>query len=474
MTLSSIIFVFGFFPIFLLAYYICKDRYRDYVLLAGSIYFYYVTDVYRTKYVIALCAAVYILTWLMDKLKNGHPTLRKILAIDGISGTLVLLFHYRYLNCTASTFCKIFGIEKIWQRIDSGVPLGLSFLTFSIISYIADCYTGKIQYQKDPFKLATYILMFPKIIMGPIERYSNIEKNLIAPDVSIENVGIGVKRFIIGFCKKVIIADNLAVLVGTIQTGVNYPAVPISVLWLGSISYSLELLFDFAGYSDMAIGIAKMLGFHFAENFNYPYIADSLTDFWRRWHISLSFWFRDYVYIPLGGSRKSLFRNIINLFIVWLLTGLWHGGALNFVLWGMVYFCGIIFERYILKLKDRGPVIKFIWRIITLLIINFDWVLFSHKSWHIGLIYLKGMLGIYGNPLSDYSFVYDMREYGIYLILGIIFSMPVVPWLSKKFKKQDKFGISTVAAPLALAFALIWAISFIMLGAHNPFLYQQF
>lgn len=474
MTLSSIIFVFGFFPIFLLVYFISKERFRDYILLAGSVYFYYVTDVYRVKYIIALCLAIYVLTLLMDKFNESHPRLRAVIAAIGIVGTTFVLFYYRYLNCTASILSTILGIDYKWQRTDYGVPLGLSFLTFSIISYIADCYTGKIKCQKNPFKLATYILMFPKVIMGPIERYSNIENDISNPRVLFDEVGIGAERFVIGFCKKVIIADNLAVLVSSIQNGIDYSTTPITVLWLGSISYSLQLFFDFSGYSDMAIGIAQMLGFHFEENFNYPYTANSLTDFWRRWHISLSFWFRDYVYIPLGGSRKSILRNIFNLFVVWILTGLWHGGTLNFVLWGLVYFIGLLFERYVLKLKNRGYIVKIIWRIITLLIINFNWVLFSHNSWIMGLKYCKGMLGGYGNSFSDISFIYDIREYGVYLVLAILFSMPIAPWISNKIKACDKFGVSTIVIPIVLIFAFIWAISFIMLGAHNPFLYQQF
>lgn len=427
-----------------------------------------------TVYIVVLCMVIYLITWLMDKMNGKYPKKRTILFIAGIVVVILILFDYRYLNYTARTVGYLFGVKNKWKRVELEVPLGLSFVTFSIISYIVDCYTGKSQFQKNPFKLATYILMFPKIIMGPIERYSSIINNINMPNISMENVGLGIERFIIGFCKKVIIADNLAVLVSSIQTGIDYSTTPITVLWLGAIGFSLELFFDFAGYSDMAIGLAKMLGFEFAENFNYPYIANSLTDFWRRWHISLSFWFRDYVYIPLGGSRKTPFRNVLNLFIVWLLTGLWHGGTINFILWGMVYFVGILFERFVIKLYQRGRVIQCIWRIITLLVVNFNWVLFSHKSWVIGLSYCKSMLGGYGNPLADDSFIYDIREYGVYLILAIVFSLPIAPWLGKIIKSKDKIGISSIIKPIGLGLAFVWAISFIMLGAHNPFLYQQF
>lgn len=474
MTLSSIIFVFGFLPIFLLLYYISKERIRGYILLAGSVYFYYVTDVYRVKFIIALCIAIYMLTILMDKLKASYPFFRKAIAAAGIIGVLTVLFYYRYLNRVVGIFNSICGTNYLQERMDRSAALGISFLSFSIISYIVDCYTEKIQCQKNPFKLAMYILMFPKIIMGPIERYANIEGEIGTPAVSMDNIGIGVKRFVIGFCKKVIIADNLATLVHAIQTSDSYSSIPIANLWLGSISYSFELFFDFAGYSDMAIGIALMLGFHFSENFNYPYIASSLTDFWRRWHISLSFWFRDYVYIPLGGSRKSIARNILNLSVVWLLTGLWHGGTLNFVIWALAYFIGLVFERYVLKLKSRGKIVKTIWRVVTLFLINFNWVIFSHTSWKEGLSYCKGMLGCYGSALSDDLFIYYIREYGIYLMLAILFSMPIVPWVSNNVKRIDKVGISAVITPIILLLAFVWAISFVLLGAHNPFLYQNF
>lgn len=475
MTLSSIIFVFGFFPIFVLIYYISKDKYRDCILLLGSIFFYYVTDLYRTKYVIALCVIVYLLTWLMSKLEVNYPNLRKVIAALGIIGIILLLFYYRYLNSIVRKIGIFIGLNNIWQRTESGVPLGLSFLTFSIISYIADCYTGKVKYQKNPIKLAVYIFMFPKIIMGPIVRYSEIEQNIIVPDVTIDNIGIGIRRFIIGFCKKVIIADNLAILVSSIQSGVDYSTTSVIVLWLGAVSYSLELLFDFSGYSDMAIGIANILGYKFNENFNYPYTANSITDFWRRWHMSLSFWFRDYIYIPLGGSRKSLCRNIVNLFVVWFITGVWHGATLNFIIWGMIYFIVIMFERFILKPnKRKSKLIRIIWRCTSLLIINFNWVIFSHSSWIKGIEYIKGMLGIYNNSFFDVSFIKYFRDYWIYLLLAICFSIPIVPVISKKINRIDKYGVMTLLSPILIIFIFIWALSFVMLGAHNPFLYQQF
>ena len=473
MTLSTIIFVFGFLPVFLLIYYVSKDNLKKYILLAGSVFFYYATETFRIRYVILLCFFVYFLTWLMDKLFEKNKLLRKVLFICGIVGMICLLFYYRYLNFFFGLFGSIFGVT-LWQKQNEGVPLGLSFITFAIISYIVDCYSGKVKFQKNPFKLATYILMFPKVIMGPIERYSNLEANIEHPDVSMNNLGIGMSRFMIGFCKKVIIADNLAVLVNQIENGSDFSTVPVTLLWLGSIGFSLELFFDFSGYSDMAIGIAQMLGYHFKENFNYPYCAGSITDFWRRWHISLSYWFRDYVYIPLGGSRCSVYRNIINLFIVWLLTGLWHGASFAFILWGLIYFVFLLVERYIVKLKQRKRFIKLTWRIVTLLVINFNWVIFNIPSWRVGINYCKAMLGLYNNSLTSDVFVKDIQEYYIYLLLGLLFSTPVLSKLLDKIWVRDRFGITTIVYSIVILGIFAWALSFSMLGVHNPFIYQQF
>ena len=473
MTLSTVIFVFGFLPVFLLIYYVSKDNIKKYILLAASIYFYYATETFRIRYVILLCLFVYFITFLMDKFSEKKKRFRKALFICGIGGTVCLLFYYRYLNFFFGLFGTTFGVT-VWQKQTKGVPLGLSFITFAIISYIADCYGGKVKIQKNPFKLATYILMFPKVIMGPIERYTNLEANIEHPDVSMSNVGIGMSRFMIGFCKKMIIADNLAVLVNQIESGNDFSTVPITLLWLGSIGFSLELYFDFSGYSDMAIGIAQMLGYHYKENFNYPYSAGSVTDFWHRWHISLSSWFKDYVYIPMGGSRRSLFRNILNLFIVWLLTGLWHGASFAFILWGLVYFVFLLIERYIVRLKQRNDVVKLIWRIVTLLVINFNWVIFNIPSWKSGINYCKAMLGWYNNPITSNVFVKDIREYYIYLLLGVLLSTPVFSRLAEKIRIRDKFGMTAIIYPLVLIGIFIWALSFSMLGVNNPFIYQQF
>lgn len=473
MTLSTIIFAFGFLPIFLLIYYICKDKIRDYVLLAGSVYFYYVTETFRVRYILLLCISVYVLTWVMNMVKQRHRILHKILAFSGIAGTVLLLFYYRYLNFSLGLVGAVLDLP-VQQKSIEGVPLGLSFMTFSIISYIADCYNGKVLFQKNPVKLVNYILMFPKVIMGPIERYADLAGDIEHPEVTFDNAGMGIKRFMIGFCKKVIIADNLAVMVNQIQTGDSFTNVPVMVLWLGSIGFSLQLYFDFAGYSEMAIGIAQMLGYKFKENFNYPYCANSITDFWRRWHISLSYWFRDYVYIPLGGSRRSLFRNVLNLFIVWLLTGLWHGASFAFILWGLVYFIFLLIERYVIRPDQRRGVIRLIWRIVTLLVINFDWVIFHIPSWRAGIGYCKAMVGLGGNLFINDLFYRYIREYSLYLILGVVLSTPFISKAAGKIEAHDKYGITAIIYPVAVCAVFIWALSFSMLGVHNPFIYQQF
>ena len=397
----------------------------------------------------------------------------KVLAFTGIAGTVFLLFYYRYMNFSLGLIGAVLNVG-VWQRGDEGTPLGLSFITFSIISYIADCYNGKVTFQKNPVKLANYILMFPKVIMGPIERYVDLETGIEHPEISLDNAGMGIRRFILGFCKKIIIADNLAVMVNQIQAGNDFANTSVMVLWLGSIGFSLELYFDFSGYSEMAIGIAQMLGYKFKENFNYPYCACSITDFWRRWHISLSSWFRDYIYIPLGGSRCSWKRNVLNLFIVWLLTGLWHGASFAFILWGLSYFAFLLIERYIIKPDKRRFMVRVFWRVVTLLVINFNWVIFHIPSWRAGFSYCKAMIGVGNNYFVNGAFYRYLREYSIYMVLGVIFATPLVSKIASRLEKHDKYGITVIIYPVVVCIIFIWALSFSMLGVHNPFIYQQF
>lgn len=471
MSLSSISFVFGALPLFLILYFCLQPKYRMYSLLIFSGWFYYVNDPARLIFLVALIIANYVLSLIISR---SNTLLSKICLLVGILGNVGVLFLYKYLTFSINISNQLFNTH--FQTKERTLMVGLSFFVFGLISYLIDVYRKTTNISFNIAKFATYVLMFPKIIMGPIIRYRDIEGDLDNPQIKAEDIGTGAKRFMEGFFKKIIIADNLALLVSEINSIESVSQATVVTLWIGSIAYSLQLFFDFSGYSDMAIGIARMLGLHFKENFNYPYICKNFTDFWRRWHISLSEWFRDYIYIPLGGSRKSFVRNLFNLFVVWLLTGIWHGAGYNFIAWGLIYFVMLIIERYIIKPKELRKASSILWRITTLLIVNFNWVLFSHPSIKTGISYCLGMLGIYyKNPITAPSDIRLLREYGLYILLGIIFSMPIAQKIKKSTSNNETIkNFTVICMPVIYLIIFIWALSFAILGYHSPFMYQQF
>lgn len=471
MALSSIFFIFGALPIFLIFYFSLKPKFRIYGILAFSIWFYYVNDPKQLKYMLAIILWNYVLSLIIA---HGSPHFRKTFLVLGIISNTGILFFYKYLSFTYDIVNRVWGLNIQAEVHDS--MIGLSFFTFTLISYLVDVYQKKVSVPENPVKFADYILMFPKLLMGPIVRYEEIADALNAPKIKANDLGIGAKRFMAGFCKKMIIADNLALLVKQINSVGDFSHATVASLWIGSIAYSLQLFFDFSGYSDMAIGMGRMLGFRFKENFNFPYCCNSFTDFWRRWHISLSQWFRDYVYIPLGGSRRSLWRNILNLLIVWILTGIWHGAGYTFIVWGLVYFVMLVIERYMVRPNQLNRIGKWIWRIVTLLIINFNWVLFSHAEIKEGIQYCLGMIGIYyKNAYFAPADSRSLREFGLYIVLGIIFSIPIEKMFVEKISKNRMASNATaIVLPIVYIAIWIWALSFSVLGFHNPFMYQKF
>ena len=478
MSLHSLFFIFGFFPIFLITYYRAKDSFKEIIIFFGSCCFYYLCSEEAIYYGILICFLTYISSflqnWIQSKYKD-NKTLNKLCLFSLIILLLLPLLYFKYKNFILSEISTYFDINfnnNYHSNNDLLIIPGISFITFSVISYIIDCYTKKICIQKSPFKLCSYILMFPKVLMGPIVRYSDYHQYENHKEITLNNFSIGFKRFILGFFKKSVIADNLASVVALTNTTDDISQYPISLLWLSSVCFSLQIFFDFSGYSDMAIGIAKMLGFNFKENFNYPYIASSITDFWRRWHISLSFWFRDYVYIPLGGSRQSTIKNIFTLLTVWFLTGLWHGAAHNFIIWGLIFFICILFERYVLHINERCYFIKNTWRICTLLIVNINWVIFNSSSLNVAFNKICSMFGITSADFYSDITYRAISENFIFLILGILLCFPFTNVLIPQ--KQDTTKTYIVIESLLLLFLLIWGVSYQVLGTHNPFLYQQF
>ena len=474
MVFSSLIFVYIFLPVAIILNYLAKEKYRNYILLVASILFYAYGE---PKFVLIMLGSIilnYALAMAIDKVKAmGISILAKLILIVDVLANIGILFVYKYLDFATDILNIIFHTSI--QNRNITLPIGISFFTFQALSYVVDVYRGTVKVQRNLLYVAFYISFFPQLIAGPIVRYSTIEEQISSRKCTLEGFSQGGKRFMLGFAKKILLANNLSVIVNEVFYMDVRQTNPV-ILWLGSICFSLQILYDFSGYSDMAIGLGRIFGFEFWENFDYPYISKSVTEFWRRWHMSLGQWFRDYVYIPLGGSKVSALRHIFNMFVVWFLTGVWHGANYTFILWGMGYFILLIIEKYFVKPdKRKNTFVQTIWRIATLLSVNFGWVMFNSAGWKEGIQYCLAMIGRYGiTPVIDGDVSRYCREYGFFIVAGIIFSTPIMKWLHSKIY-FTRFG--TVAEMLnAIVYGIIflWAVSFIILGAHNPFIYFNF
>ena len=453
MTFSSLIFLTLFLPLFLLSYFVIKNRkYRNFVILIFSLLFYAWGEPVYIFLILFSILVNYLLALLIDKKRE------KKYLILAVAFNLGLLIYYKYTNF----IIDIFNINI--KELNVILPIGISFYTFQILSYIIDVYYKKVKVQKNIFYLGCYITFFPQLIAGPIVRYETIEDELSNRKETLENFQIGIRRFITGLGKKVLIADN----VGYIATQVLQLEASsygfIGVIF-GMLAYSLQIYFDFSGYSDMAIGLGKMTGFNFLENFNYPYIAKSITDFWRRWHISLSTFFRDYVYIPLGGNKK---RHILNIMIVWSLTGLWHGASVNFIIWGMYYGLLLLIEKLFLnKYLKKAPTI--IQRIYTLVIVMIGWGIFKVTTFNEVKDLFSSM--IFSNGLGDIKIisltgVFNFK-YLLSFILGLILSTPIMPKLIKKINNQ-------VLVDIGYILIFILSIIKIVVSSYSPFIYFRF
>lgn len=444
MVFSSGVFLFMFLPCLLILYYLVKSlSVRNYILLAASLLFYAWGE---PVFVFIMIAAV-IINWFIALCMTSH---KKFWLVIAVVIDLALLGVFKYASFIAANF----GYE-----IKIALPIGISFFTFQMMSYIFDVYYGKSKAQRNLLYVALYISFFPQLIAGPIVRYNQIESEITERHESFEGFSEGVRRFIYGLGKKVLLANFLAVIVDNIFAYIINPSV--LMLWLGAISYTFQIYFDFSGYSDMAIGLGLMFGFHFEENFNYPYIASSVTDFWHRWHISLSTWFRDYVYIPLGGSRVNHPRHILNIFVVWLLTGIWHGANWTFILWGLIYFAVLIIEKET-RILDRLKVFSHVW---TLLIIILAWVIFRAENLSQARYYLSGMFGLNANNFSDGGFVFYIKGSWVVLIAGLIGCFPLAGKVIRRVKWVE-------AVWLVLVFVI--SVCEIISSSYNPFIYFNF
>ncbi len=461
MVFSSITFLFYFLPIVLAIYYLVPNKWKNIVLLISSFIFYFYGE---PRYVILMTFSI-VCTYIFGLLIDKYKKYSKLFLTLFICISVGLLVYFKYINFIIENI-NLFLTNKI-DFIYVALPIGISFYTFQMISYIVDVYRGQAKVQKNILKLAMYVSLFPQLIAGPIVRYTTIEEQLENREYTMEKFALGVRRFIIGLGKKVLIANVLGEL-----NNIFLASNDSSVLfyWLYAISAMLQIYFDFSGYSDMAIGLGKMFGFEFLENFNYPYAATSITDFWRRWHISLSSWFRDYIYIPLGGNRVSKLKWLRNILIVWLLTGLWHGAAWNFVFWGLFFGTLLIVEKVFLE-KHLKKLPKFLLHIYVLLIVMISFIIFNGESISQIMQNIGGLIGINNIPLISQESLYYFKSYFVVIIIGIIGATPILKNIacSNKISKIGNF-----IEPIFLLLILILCTSYIVDGSFNPFLYFRF
>lgn len=463
MLFTSISFLYYFLPIVIILYFIVPKKFKNFILFLSSIFFYFCGEPIYTFLMIGEIFIAYVGARYLEKHRK-KSILVSLLAIH--IGALGL---FKYSDFTINNINQIFG-SKI-PLLKLALPIGISFYTFQIISYVVDVYRGKVKAQKSFLKLATYVSLFPQLIAGPIVRYETIEKELDSRTSNFENFAYGVRRFVIGLGKKVLIANMLGELCDVFST-TNEKS--ILFYWIFAISYSLQIYFDFSAYSDMAIGLGRMFGFHFLENFNYPYISKSITEFWRRWHMSLSSWFRDYVYIPLGGNRKGTIILVRNIFIVWALTGIWHGANWTFVIWGLMFGIMLIIEKlFLTKHLEKTPSI--LQRIYVLFTVMISFIIFNANSIREAWNNIIGLFGANGESLINASTVYYLKSYLVVLVIAIIGSTPLLKNIIEKLKtKTNANKIINLLEPIAMTSILIIVTAYLVDNSYNPFLYFRF
>ena len=465
MLFTSISFLYYFLPALIIIYFITPKKYKNIILLIASLLFYFYGE---PKYVFLMILEIiiaYIGAILIDKYKNQS----KNILIITLFIHVFLLIIFKYTDFIIQTINDISNANI--KLLNIALPIGISFYTFQIISYIIDVYNGKVNVQKNIIKLATYVSLFPQLVAGPIVRYQTVEKELDNRTHSFNNFAYGIRRFTIGLAKKVLIANALGELCSKAFLADEKTVV---FFWIFGISYMLQLYFDFSAYSDMAIGLGRIFGFHFPENFNYPYISKSITEFWRRWHISLSTWFRDYVYIPLGGNREGKYKQIRNILIVWLLTGIWHGANWTFLIWGLLFGIILIIEKlWLNKLMEKLP--SFIRRIYVLFIVMILFIIFSSDNMSVALSNIKGLFGMNGEAfINDYTLHY-LKSYLPVLIIALFGATPFIKILIDKLRKNKYVNnIINILEPILIVMILVVVTSYLIDNSYNPFLYFRF
>ena len=462
MVFSSITFLYYFLPILILVYYIVPSKLRNITILIFSLAFYFYGE---PKYVLLLVAS-FTLNYLFAKMiyKNKSKTYLMI----GVIINILILVYFKYTNFL------IFNVNQIFKLsinfLDIVMPIGISFFTFQEVSYLIDVYKERVTPSSSLLNYATYVCLFPQLVAGPIVRYSQINEQLKSREHSFNNFSVGVTRFVLGLSKKVILANLLGMMYDELSTITQYT---VLLFWLKAIGYTLQLYLDFSAYSDMAIGLGHMFGFSFTENFNYPLIANSITDFWRRWHITLSSFFKDYVYIPLGGNRVSFVKWLRNIFVVWFLTGLWHGASWNYILWGLYFALLLLIEKKVLKKRlEKHRVLSHVY---TLFLVIISFVIFKNES----IVELKknliGMFNFVNYKLFDSTVLYYLKSYAILVLVSVLASTPLLKNIAIKLSKRKVLkNFSIILEPALIIILLVISTSSLISSTYNPFLYFRF
>lgn len=467
MLFSSISFLYYFLPVLLVVYFLVPFKLKNLVLFLFSLFFYFYGEPVYCILMILSIGSGYLHGLWIDRARRGR--FAKIPLISSIVVSVGMLIYFKYTD---------FFIWNINQLFDAGIsplklalPIGISFYTFQILSYTVDVYRGQARVQRNVLRFASYVSLFPQLIAGPIVRYTTVEKELVSRTHSFADMAYGINRFIIGLSKKVILANTLGEL-GNILSKASEKTVLL--YWIQALAFMLQVYFDFSGYSDMAIGLGRIFGFHFLENFNYPFISKSLSEFWRRWHISLGTWFKDYVYIPLGGNRVNLGKWICNIVIVWFLTGFWHGAQWNFILWGCYFAVFLCFEKQFIKgFLDKLPAV--VGHLYMLFFVTLSFVLFNADGMNESIENLKGMFGVLNIPLSNAETFYHLRSHFVVIVIAVIGATPLVNRLVGKMKARiNGERIVNILEPIVQVALLLLVTGYIIDGSFNPFLYFRF
>lgn len=468
MLFSSIVFLFSFLPAVMILYYLLPVRFRNVILLLASLVFYaWGEPVYLFLMLLSILFNYFSGLDIARNLQDKRAAKRSL--VFNLIINLAVLGFFKYEGFVLDTLNGILPVHISYHALP--LPIGISFYTFQILSYIIDVYRGNVKVQTNLPNFALYVTMFPQLIAGPIVQYADVDEQLASREISRTKFGEGSMYFIRGLAKKVLLA-NTSGMIFTEVSGLAKDNIAVMTAWLGAFAYMFQIYFDFSGYSDMAIGLGKMFGFEFNMNFNYPYVSKSITEFWRRWHISLSSWFRDYVYIPLGGNRVSKIKHIRNLLIVWFLTGLWHGAAWNFVAWGLYYGVLLIIEKYLLSpVLDRLPdVVRHIYSIVLVVI---GWVLFFSSSFGQAADYIRVMFGAGAHGFADRESMYLLTSNLILWLILIFGSTPLVHFRYEHMLRTKKWN-TTIINSVVYAALFIVCIAYLVTETYNPFLYFRF